>query len=689
VQLRQSTKITGESSTDTCRSNSAFEHLMFFLGMSVASFCLLWQISEFPIFFFCDEATMGVIARAWTSNSWRDSTGTLFPMYHQVAPMRWIPMLGSYISALSSEIFGLSVVVARSTNAVFTLLGMIATSLIAKQILSLRHWWLVPVAFPNIASWFLHGRTAFYNLPTASFLALFILFYLHYRSRNKPLDIYIAVIAAACCFYTYSSSQVVVPLIAIAVLLVDFRYHARNWRRALLASTLAGILLLPAINFSLSDISPFHDQLKALDSYALKTASLSEKTLAFTSRYLESFSPNFWLSATSEPNIRHRVANHAHFPLFLAPFLLVGLLLTLGRLRRPEYRLIFLCSLLIPIPAALSDPTISRLLMLLVPFSLWSLLGFEWILTRIRAPLLVPLACWIALSANGVGICLDSVRNGKFWFNDYSLYGLQFGAKELFGENIPQYLLKNPDRTLTVSPHWANDPSPLVPFFLSPNQAQRIRLEGPDFHRMMSIARNERFVITPQEFQAAQQSGKFKQIEVEQIIFYPDGNPGFYFVRLDYLENASELFAVDRLKRQELATSYVRVLDQDIEVRHSQLDMGSVAQMFDGNPDTVGRGLEANPFRLELTFPRIVVLKEVLANLRSILAIWTLTIFDEDAQRWVEFRRDLDASRGEGMQPFGLEQPIRTRQIKMAIKNSQAGEFEHIHIWELSLNVEN
>ena len=66
----------------------------------------------------------------------------------------------------------------------------------------------------------------------------------------------------------------------------------------------------------------------------------------------------------------------------------------------------------------------------------------------------------------------DALRRGPTWYTDYGLYGLQWGAKELFEGAIPAFLAAHPGAALSVSPHWANGGDIFPRFFGSPPQVR-------------------------------------------------------------------------------------------------------------------------------------------------------------------------------------------------------------------------
>jgi hypothetical protein len=196
----------------------------------------------------------------------------------------------------------------------------------------------------------------------------------------------------------------------------------------------------------------------------------------------------------------------------------------------------------------------------------------------------------------------DALGNGPTWYQDYGLGGLQYGARQLFRE-VRDYKQGSPETRMIVSPSWANGTDVVARFFL--DDPLPIEMGSIDGHLFQSLPLDENtlFVMTPEEYQMAQESGKFTNIRLEKTLPYPDGRPGFYFVRLQYVEDIDQILAAEREQRRELLTDIVQIEGEPVKIRYPMLDIGEPQQMFDGDTETVGRTLEANPAVIELTFP--------------------------------------------------------------------------------------
>jgi hypothetical protein len=183
---------------------------------------------------------------------------------------------------------------------------------------------------------------------------------------------------------------------------------------------------------------------------------------------------------------------------------------------------------------------------------------------------------------------------------------MQFGTRELFAESIPAELAEDPDTLLLVSPTWANNPNTFVEFFLAPPQQARVQLINVDaftMNRRELDPERHLFVMPEYEYTRAIESGKFVIQTPERIIYYPDGQPGFYFVRMSYVPDVDAIFAADREARAQLVEAEIQIDGQPVAASHSALDMGELGKLFDGDSESLMRGLEANPLVIELRFP--------------------------------------------------------------------------------------
>lgn len=218
-------------------------------------------------------------------------------------------------------------------------------------------------------------------------------------------------------------------------------------------------------------------------------------------------------------------------------------------------------------------------------------------------------AAWtvfLILSSVNIFMLSDALRNGPTWYKDYGMGGLQYGAFQVF-DSIKEYIKEHPDTRILFSPNWANGTDVVARYFLGdPLPVQLHSIQGY-VENKMQIGDDTLFIMTKDEYEFALTSDKLADIRVEKTISYPDGTPGFYFVRLRYSDKADKEFAQEEALRQVIQESVIKIDGEDVLVRHTYLEANDQAEglqmAFDGDPYTYAKTYEANPFMMEFTFP--------------------------------------------------------------------------------------
>src|SRR5579859_2253357 len=589
--------------------------VLFAISLGIYAFTRLWALDRFPIYFFADETANPLFAADLIAHGFRDAAGHWFPLYFAAAANRWTPLLSVYVHIIPLLVFGQSLWVTRATSAIFSIVAAVSVSLILKEVFKLRFWWLGALLLGVTPAWFLHSRTAFETVIMVSFFAAFLLCYQLYRVRS-PNYIYPALVLGAGAFYTYSNGQSLMAAMGGLLLISDWRYHWQQ-RRTLAPALLLGLVLaLPLALFRLQQPSAFGDTLHAIDSYLTQNIPVAEKARLIAQTYFYSLSPQYLYFPNDSDLPRHTMLGYGHMGLALFPLVLVGLAVSLWHWRSSPHRAVVLSALAAPVGAALVGVGITRVLSLVVTSSLLASLGLNWILEWLAArvtrwprvsawaPAVLGLGAFGVLAWASFGMLGDALTNGPLWYRDYGLYGMQYGAKQLFVDTIPAELAADPNVNIMVSSTWANGTDEFARFFLSPAQQARVMIRDLDYYTTAQHdLTNTVLVMTPDVYARAQSSQMFKSIQVERILPYPDGTPGFYFARLTYRDDVAAIFAAQEAERQKPVQETIQLDGQQVTVIHSQFDAGSLKDIFDGDPFTLVRGLEANPLVIELHFP--------------------------------------------------------------------------------------
>lgn len=172
----------------------------------------------------------------------------------------------------------------------------------------------------------------------------------------------------------------------------------------------------------------------------------------------------------------------------------------------------------------------------------------------------------------------------------------------------------------------------------------------------------------------------------ERTIPYPDGSPGFLFVRLAYVSNVDELFVADREARRSLVPAQTVLNGQRVDVQHSVTDMGGVEELFDGSFSTVMRGMEANPFVLVFNFSQPITTRSLSAMVRCSETFHIkVEATPADGGKVHTYEKTF-----ENMPPDPTVEipypdgPLTVSAVRVEITNLQDGEVSHVHIFEMA-----
>ncbi len=673
------------------RRKIPLEMVLFGAAIIVYLFTRLWALDQFPIYFFGDEAAQTLYAEKLVQNGFRDANGLKIPIYVEAAGLRWTPLFSMYIQAASLLMFGKSLIVTRATSAIVSLLAALAVALILKQVFKVRNWWAGVLLVAITPAWFLHSRTAFETVMTTAFYGCFLLCYLLYRFKS-PGYLYAAVVFGAITFYTYSNAQVIMAVTALFLFFSDIRYHLRHWKTILIGLLVVAVLALPLINFRLKRPAAVTEHLRMVNSYWMQAIPLTEKIKQYVQNYFSGLSIGYWFLPNPKDIIRHRWDNAGNIWLAILPLMLIGIGVCIRNIRSSSHRTILLAALATPTGAALLDIDILRVLPFIVPASVLAGLGLQWIIDRLSKRLKLGLLSWfvfLVLAGSSLWMLRTALLEGPYWTNVYGLYGMQYGAKQIFQDTLPGILQQDSRVQVNVSSTWANGADNFISFFLPPNLRSRVQMGGIESYlfEKLPLTDNMLFILTPSEFEKAGASQKFKAVEVDQVINYPDGNPGFFFVRLSYTDNIDQIFTAEKEARRQLVEGQVEIEKQTVRVRHSQIDAGQLRDLFDGDRFTLMRGLEANPFILEFYFPEPYSISSVATDFGSMDFSLTFKLYGLDAQDPVTYSQTF---RGLPLDPHTVvsfdQPPPLVSQLRIEIKSLSEGERAHIHIRELKFN---
>lgn len=495
-------------------------------------------LTRFPITFFADEAAQTVLAVELVQNGFSHE-GIFLPTYFLNVD-KYSLSLTVYSQVVPYLLFGKSILALRGTSVLIGMIGVVAVCLTLKKIFRTPYWWSGALLLAISPAWFMHSRTAFEAPAATALYAAFLLSYLFYLYRS-PKYFVLSIVTGALTFYSYNPARVICLATIVLLGLSDFRYHWENRKLILGYWWLILLCLLPYIRFQI--IHPFAgvDQLFLLNSYWIKNIPLHEKILQLGNQLIVGLSPVYWFFPNQLDLIRHVMKGYGHLLWATLPFALIGIYITFKHIRISAYRVLLIALVGALFGAAIVEITITRALPFIIPVTLLTTIGLSATIERFvrsyRAHIALSLGLWIVISSINLLMLNDALTNGSLWFRDYGLHGMQYGSPQIF-EEIRDIQEQSPDTNIILSPYWANGASMLSRFFLDDLKQLQWGVISDYLAVDYSIEEDDLFIMLPHEYDMALTSGKVEEIRVQQIVNYPDGNPGFYFTNVYLVEGA-------------------------------------------------------------------------------------------------------------------------------------------------------
>jgi len=662
----------------------------YLFAVSLAVYLLVQFIGLdiYPAHFSCDEAVSTVNASFLMRDSLHGDHGELLPAFMK-NESQYSLSATIYFAILPYLLFGKSVLAARLITAVVALLGALWLALFVRDFLRLREWWLSPLLLSLTPAWFFLARTGLETAQMAAFYIGFWYYYACYRFK-KPSFLFLALILGGLVFYTYTPGQIIIVVSGLILLAVDWRTHWRQRRTAWKGALVLLALAAPPDRFILLEPGAYVERLHMYNSYWISPElNPFQKAGVFLLQYLGGLNPVFWFSAHVEgEQMRYALGSYPPLPWLYAPLILLGLYVLRRDWRaNPEARLALYALLAAPAGAALvAGSTLPRLLALVFPLLLFAALGLSAALAWLekRRPALqrwTSLTLLLLFSVSGIFTMVDANKNGARWITNYGLDGLQWGAPQVYSA-AHSYLFEHPQDVVLISPNWTFQGETLRDFFAAAEP--RIRVQAvTDFLGVYKEDISQYvFVLTPDDYRQAQQSGEFTPPEVIQITPYPDGRDGFYWARLSYVWDIAGVLERKRAELHKLVEEVTLLDGEETTVQHSVLDMGSVGDLFDNDPDTLIRSAGANPLVVGVEFNEAPPMQSVTAFVGAEPVTLTVEVTDpEGARRVFEAKGDAVQDYKEVTVNFGASLVVKS--LKILLYDDNIPEPANVHLWEI------
>jgi 4-amino-4-deoxy-L-arabinose transferase-like glycosyltransferase len=654
-------------------------------SMAIYLLVRLVGLPAFPIYFFTDEAVQTVLAADFLRDNFHSPTGELLPTFFQNGTQYNLGV-SVYLQIVPYILFGKSIWVTRGTAVLVTALAAISVGLVLRKIFKTSYGWMGMLFLSITPAWFLHSRTAFETGLSTTFFAVFLYFYLMYRDGH-PRYLYAAVIAGALAFYSYSSARVVMLAAGMLLLISDARYHWQQRGLVVRAFGLTLLLALPFARFLYNHPEASNWQMRLLGSIWVTDVPLVEKLDVTLGEYLGGLNPLYWYLPSNQDISRHIMLGYGHLLLPTLPLGLFGVGLALRNFRNSSYRALLIAILAAPAGSSLVRLGITRVLFMVIPMTILTALGtavvLGWVARRTHfSQKMLASGVFILLAGGNLYMLNDALVKGPLWFQGYGLAGMQYGARQVFGE-IARYLKEKPETKIVLSPSWANGTDVVARFFFPDPLPFELGTAEGYYSTGRPIDKNQLFIMIPEEY-ASLPLERFSKVEVEKYIPYPNLQPGFYFVRLRYVDNIEAILTKEYADRHTLNNAVIRIGDQLVKVGYTKLDMGKVDFLFDGNLGTLVRTWSVNPMRLTFDFPSPRVIKSLSVGIGGTATQVDVHIWQEGVKEPVQISQKLEEVSMPRILELNLPDDRKIVHLEIEISNINDPPDGHVHVWEVT-----
>ncbi len=120
------------------------------------------------------------------------------------------------------------------------------------------------------------------------------------------------------------------------------------------------------------------------------------------------------------------------------------------------------------------------------------------------------------------------------------------------------------------------------------------------------------------------------------------------------------------------------------QVKYSYLDLGSIENAFDGDPNSLLRTMEANPLVVEIDFPNPRSVHSVQVKVGGPPAAVDLYFTDINGEV-IPFTRTIVETPSPRNVLFDLEEEITATRLRIEVNSVRDQEPAHVHLWEIGI----
>lgn len=643
---------------------------------------MLAGLQSIPPFFTSQEAVHLVQAAEFLKNGLH-VRGELLPAFFE---FQGHASLGSsvYLMVLPFLTLGASAWVVRGMAVLCSLAAVIWGSGLLKKYLGLKHAWSFALLLAVSPGWVFLARSGLDAVLLAACLTGFL--YYFQAARQGSLGwLYLAAALAGFGFYASWAGRVLVPVVLLVVVGFNFSWLRRHAKTAWVALGGLAVSALPLVRQLITHPAFLENDLSSYGDVWNSNQSFFDHLLDVFLRYLAGLDPRFWVLPHQLAEGDPYVAWVGRLSLLSLALALIGMIFTLRHWKsQSRYRFVWLAFGLAPLGGALTGVTTGLNVGVIWVVTVFAVIGLngllDWLQNRFSAQVSWLLAAaWLLLVVG----CLTT------WLNLNTRSAWQDGQKDpvpyrtaAVYQAMDDFHYQQPALKLLISPALTGEENMVQRLYnLDQGYSAPFSIEEA-IQKIMPDIHSKAFVLDDASYQQVLDSQLFQPPEVLKVLPGINLSTDVRIVKLEYLADVEAIVAAIEAERVQLVEDSLLLNGQPVPVRHSQLEMGPLANLFDHQPDSLIKTKGVNPLVLEMDFPDPVMFQG--ANLQvgneSLTATFTLTL-DSGEER--QYALSAAASEGNKEVQVDFEGQKIVKKLRLELLDTAAEKVSPVHLWEI------
>jgi hypothetical protein len=262
---------------------------------------------------------------------------------------------------------------------------------------------------------------------------------------------------------------------------------------------------------------------------------------------------------------------------------------------------------------------------------------------------------------------------------------MQYGASQVFGA-ARILAVKNPGLQIQVSPNWTFQAENVRSFFV--DDVPNIIIGTPDAYidDFKPDLDNKLFVLTPDDYQHVLTANRFKIPVIDQIIKYPNQQPGFYFVRLAYRDDIQTILQQEKQLRHQLVHGQITLNGELVDIGYSKLDGMSIENAFDGSLDSHIKTYDANPLELDLVFPKPRMMEGLTVKVGGEPVNLSADVYADNVSTPIHYEKLATEVAAYKNVRLDFNPAMAVKRIHITILDVDAPDPSPVHLWEVTFN---